>query len=145
MTRLGTRRTLVVAGEDGLGDVTLAGRTYVTEVSDGSTREFTWQAEDFGISRQPLAGVEIDSPAASAAMIRAVLSGEPGAARDIVVLNAAAGLLAAERASEPTTAARIAINAIWRGRSPSGTTCRTVAYAGLSAFSQTESGWFLLS
>jgi anthranilate phosphoribosyltransferase len=115
MTRLGTRRTLVVAGEDGLGDVTLAGRTYVTEVSDGSTREFTWQAEDFGISRQPLAGVEIDSPAASAAMIRAVLSGEPGAARDIVVLNAAAGLLAAERASEPTTAARIAINAIDSG------------------------------
>ena len=60
MARLGTRRTLVVSGEDGLGDVTLAGTTYVTEVTtqqsrrlengrDDGQRDFTWQPEDFGI------------------------------------------------------------------------------------------------
>ena len=62
MARLGTRRTLVVSGEDGLGDVTLTGTTYVTEVTtqrsrplddgrDDGQRDFTWQPEDFGIAR----------------------------------------------------------------------------------------------
>src|SRR3990172_1193640 len=74
MARLGTRRTLVVCGEDGLGDVTLAGTTSVTEVSDGSLREFTWRPEDFGIAPQPLAGLAVDSPAASAAIIRSILA-----------------------------------------------------------------------
>jgi anthranilate phosphoribosyltransferase len=115
IARLGTRRTLVVSGEDGLGDVTLAGTTYVTEVSDGSTRDFTWRPEDFGIAPQPLAGLAIDSPAASAAVIRKILAGEPGPARDIVVLNAAAGLIAAEASTQPKSAAAKAAAAIDSG------------------------------
>jgi anthranilate phosphoribosyltransferase len=115
MTRLGTRRTLVVSGEDGLGDVTLAGTTYVTEVSDGSTREFSWRPEDFGIAPQPLDGLAIDSPASSASLIRRLLSGEPGPARDIVILNAAAGLLVAEKATEPQAAASRAVESIESG------------------------------
>ncbi len=121
--RLGTKRTFIVAGDDGLGDVTLAGATHVTEVSSESSpafgsglhanfRQFTWHPEDFGINRQPLVGLAIDSPAASAAVIRKVLNGETGPARDIVVLNAAAGLLAAGRAPEPKSAAVLAANAI---------------------------------
>ncbi len=112
MARLGTSRTLVVSGEDGLGDVTLAGTTQVTEVSNDGTREFTWQPEDFGIRRQQLAGLAVDTPADSAAMIRRILAGEPGPARDIVVLNAAAGLVAAKWTADPKAATSLAMAAI---------------------------------
>jgi anthranilate phosphoribosyltransferase len=125
---LGTKRTFVVAGEDGLGDVTLAGTTFITEVGSlpfplrggaggGATpatalHQFTWQPEDFGIACQLLDGLTIDSPGESAALIRKVLSGQRGAARDIVVLNAAAGILVADRAANPQAAAALAADAI---------------------------------
>src|SRR6478735_8639882 len=72
LQRLGTKRSLVVSGEDGLGDVTLAGTTNVTEISDGRLHEFTWQPEDFGIARRSLDGLSIDTPAESAALIRRI-------------------------------------------------------------------------
>jgi anthranilate phosphoribosyltransferase len=115
MAKLGTRRTLVVSGEDGLGDVTLAGRTHVTEVTPSGTREFTWQPEEFGLQRAQLGALVVEGPAESAAMIRAILRGEPGPARDIVVLNAAAGLWIAGKGSTPRAAAALASEAIDTG------------------------------
>jgi anthranilate phosphoribosyltransferase len=130
MTQLGTKRTLVVSGEDGLGDVTLAGTTYVTEVSSASRerpreawsprpecalKEFTWQPEDFELERRPLDSIAVDGPPASATIIRGVLRGERGPARDIVVLNAAAGLIASGRAADPKSAAQLAAEAIDSG------------------------------
>lgn len=122
MSRLGTVRTLVVSGEDGLGDVTLAGATQVTEVRSSplplgegrvedspmrgeGTREFTWMPEDFGIERKALDSVSVDSPAASAAIVRQVLDGVPGPARDLVLLNAAAALIAFGKTDDPRLAA----------------------------------------
>src|SRR3954471_4129512 len=64
LQRLGTKRSFVVSGDDGLGDVTLGGITYVTEVTDGRMREFMWEPEDFGIERRSMDGVMIDTPAA---------------------------------------------------------------------------------
>jgi anthranilate phosphoribosyltransferase len=129
IARLGTRQTLVVSGEDGLGDVTLAGKTYVTQVAtDGTmdcpledaasselTLEFTWRPEDFGLKTQPLDGLTVSTPAASADAIRRILSGQRGTARDLVILNAAAGLVAAQHESDPTTAAVRAAEAIESG------------------------------
>jgi anthranilate phosphoribosyltransferase len=115
LARLGTRCTFVVSGADGLGDVTLATETHVTEICDGKLRDFTWQPEAFGIQRARLESLAVDGPAASAAMIRRVLAGERGPARDIVVLNAAAGLMAAGRSSEPRAAAAAAEQAIDSG------------------------------
>jgi anthranilate phosphoribosyltransferase len=115
LVRLGTKRSVVVSGEDGLGDVTLAGTTYVTEVADRGMREFTWQPEDFGIARQSLDGLMIESPAESAVLIRKLLAGERGSTRDIVVLNAAAGLLVAGREAKPQAAAERAGEAIDSG------------------------------
>jgi anthranilate phosphoribosyltransferase len=112
---LGTKRSFIVSGADGLGDVTLAGITNVSEVSDGHLREFTWRPEDFGIARQALDGLMIETPAASAVVIRKVLAGNPGAARDIVILNAAAGLIAAGFAKEAKPAAALAAEAIDSG------------------------------
>ena len=89
MARLGTRRALVVSGEDGLGDVTLTGTTYVTEVTtqpsrplengrDDCQRDFTWQPEDFGIARASVDSLTVDGPTQSAAIIRNILAGAPG-------------------------------------------------------------------
>jgi anthranilate phosphoribosyltransferase len=137
MARLGTRRTYVVSGEDGVGDVTLSTTTNVTEVStrpfppegcgerdsltrsESVLREFTWQPEHFGIPRQALAGLTVDDPVASAALIRKILAGERGPARDIVILNAAAGLLVAGNVADPKSAAERAAVAIDSGAAQS--------------------------
>src|SRR3972149_3358357 len=115
MARLGTEPTLVVSGEDGLCDVTLAGVTQVTEVTANATRDFTWTPEDFGLARQPLDNLAVDSPAASATIVRQVLDGIHGPARDLVILNAAAGLIAFGKTNDPALAAAEAAEAIDSG------------------------------
>lgn len=111
---LGTKHSLVVTGEDGLDEVTLATATDVIEVG-GVPREFRWQPEDFGIERGPLDALKVDGPAQSAAVIDAILRGEAGPARNIVVLNAAAGLLTAGDFESPSDAAQRACEAIDSG------------------------------
>ena len=109
---LGTERALVVSGRDGLGEVTLADVTDVTQIEGDRLTEFTWSPEDFGLERNSLDAICIAGPDESAAIVRGVLAGEPGPARDIVVLNAAAGLLAAGRSAAPQEAAQLAAEAI---------------------------------
>jgi anthranilate phosphoribosyltransferase len=109
---LGIERALVVCGDDGLDEVTLNGTTRVTEVHRDRLREFTWQPEDFGIESCDLTELLVTGPEESAAMIRGVLSSQHGPARDIVLLNAAAALLTAGKATEPRAAARLAAEAI---------------------------------
>ena len=112
---LGTERALVVSGEDGLGEVTLGGTTHVTQVDRGGQTEKEWAPEDFGIRRGPVDPLRVDGPETSAGVVRAVLAGQPGPARDIVLLNAAAGLLAAGSCDDPIAAAQQAAEAIDRG------------------------------
>lgn len=120
INRLGTKRTLVVHGDDGIdglgvGDVTITGTTQVTEVTPEGLREFTWAPDDFGVANAKLADLTIDTPTQSAAIVRSILAGEKGAPRDMVVVNAAAALIAGERSSEPLEAARLATEAIDSG------------------------------
>lgn len=97
---LGTRHSLVVCGDDGLDEVTLAGPTQVSEVG-GACREFVWRPEDFGIPPSGLEGVVVSDPRQSAAMIQDVLGGVQGSPRDLVLINAAAALYTAGRARGP--------------------------------------------
>ncbi|MEI6240745.1 MAG: anthranilate phosphoribosyltransferase [Planctomycetia bacterium] len=122
---LGAARVLVVsgtiAGEDAkaFDEVSLFGPTDVIDVSATGTSRFRWLPEDFGIATRPaadLTALAVAGPGESAAMIRAVLTGERGPARDIVVLNAAAVLYAAGIAVDPTAAAQRAAEAIDSGR-----------------------------
>ena len=112
---LGTERAVVVRGEDGLDEVTLAGPTQVIEVRGDTLREFSWTPADFGLSPQPLSGLQVGSPAESAAVIRLILAGEHGPARDIVVLNAAAALWTAGHSATLPQAANAAAAAIDSG------------------------------
>jgi len=112
---LGTERALVVSGGNGLGEVSLAGPTEVTRIDGDGEREFTWQPADFGLQESSLEAIQVTNPAESAAIVRTVLAGEPGPARDIVLLNAAAGLLAAGACASPEEGAARAAEAINRG------------------------------
>jgi len=115
MLVLGTTRSLVVTGEDGLGDLSVGGRTHVTEVSDGQLRQFTWVPADFGLELSDLAAIRVEGPQQSAAIIRDVLGGSAGPARDIVILNAAAALYTTGQSQEPRQCAERAAAAIDSG------------------------------
>lgn len=115
MHRLGTRRTLVVHGADGMGDVTCSTTTRVLSVTPEGIEEFEWSPADFGLTTSPLDALQIETPEESAALVSRLLAGELGAPRDVVVLNAAAGLLAAGKVDDPKTAATEAAEAIDSG------------------------------
>ena len=115
MQLLGSKRTLVVSGEDRMGDVTISGSTSVTEVTPDGMREFHWTPEDFGVERSGTSGLEVEGPSHSAMVIQKILKGTPGAPRDIVVLNAAAALIAGGRTDSPREGAGMASEAIDSG------------------------------
>jgi anthranilate phosphoribosyltransferase len=96
LARLGTRHALLVCGRDGLDEVSLSGPTLVREVSGGEVTMCEWTPEDFGLAPCRLDELRVEGPEESAEVIRAVLGGEEGAARRMVLANAAAALLAAE-------------------------------------------------
>ena len=113
---LGTERAWVVHGEDGLDEVTISGRTFVAEAADGRVRLFEISPKDFGVSAEPLDGLQCLDAQTSADMIRAVLSGDRrDGARSLVVLNAAAALIVGGCAGDLSSAARLAESTIDSG------------------------------
>jgi anthranilate phosphoribosyltransferase len=95
---LGLRRALVVHGSDGLDEITISGPTYVSEVRNREVTSYEVTPEQFGLEPAPLETIAGGDAQENAAMIRAVLQGEKSPKRDVVLLNAAAGLVAAARA-----------------------------------------------
>jgi anthranilate phosphoribosyltransferase len=95
LSRIGSGRCLVVHGDDGLDEVSLSGTTQVYDVNEGSVRHYTITPEDAGLERAPLAVLKTGTAAENADTMRRVLGGETGPVTDVVLLNAAAGLLAA--------------------------------------------------
>lgn len=115
LAALQTRRAVVVCGDDRLDEVTIAGPTHVTVAESGELRELTWTPSDFGLNTSPLDRLIVAGPEESAAVIRGVLAGKPGAARDIVVANAAAALWVARPSESLCQCAQAAAAAIDRG------------------------------
>lgn len=93
--RLGSKHVLVVSGLDGLDEMTTTDETTVAEYKDGKVKVFHVEPEEYGLERADPSDLKGDGPAENAAITRAVLAGEAGPHRDIVVLNAAGGLVAA--------------------------------------------------
>ncbi|HYH62351.1 MAG TPA: anthranilate phosphoribosyltransferase [Solirubrobacterales bacterium] len=91
---LGCERALVVSADDGLDEISVAGRTRIVEVRDGSTHEWFVSPADVGLAETPLEEIAGGSPEDNARVVEAVLDGEEGPARDVVVLNAGAAILA---------------------------------------------------
>jgi anthranilate phosphoribosyltransferase len=92
---LGSERAWVVHGADGLDEISLAGHTKVSECRDGAVRTFYVHPSDFGLSKAPAAAIAGGDASDNASRVRAVLSGEHGPMRDIVLLNAGAALFLA--------------------------------------------------
>ncbi len=116
LKELGTRRSVIVCGEDQLDEVTLGGTTFCTLAESRGCEEFCWQPADFGLSTSTdRASLSVQSPAESAAIIRRALQNEAGPPREIVILNAAAALWTAEYATELTACAAAAEQAIVSG------------------------------
>lgn len=97
---LGAVRALVVHGEDGLDEITVTGRTHAAHLRGGRVEPLVIDPEVLGLPRARAADLAGGSPEENAAIVRAVLAGEPGPRRDVVLLNAAAALWVADAAAD---------------------------------------------
>jgi len=118
LARLGTKRSWIVHGGQGLDELSLCGSSVVAEVENGSFREFEVSPADFGIAESTMDGLRCDSPLASCAVIRGIFQNEPSvsSAHSIVSMNAAAALFVSGNADNLSTAARMATQSILEGR-----------------------------
>lgn len=116
LRRLGVERALVVHGADGLDELSTTGENQVVDVQGESIRTYTLDPQELGLARAGLADLQETRTLDEAAdVIRRILSAEPGPARDLVVLNAAAALVAADAAEGFDEAVSLASEAIDRG------------------------------
>jgi anthranilate phosphoribosyltransferase len=113
---LGSERAWVVHGADGLDEISTTGYTKVSECRGGAVNTFYVHPADFGLPKASPAQLRGGDAPANAAIARRVLDGEQGAARDIVLLNAAASLLIAERVGSIEEGIAQAAAAIDEGR-----------------------------
>lgn len=95
LQRLGAEHALVVYGRDGMDEVSLGAATLVGELKNGQITEYEIHPEDFGLSMASNRALKVETPEQSREMLIGVLKGEPGAAQDIVCLNAGVALYAA--------------------------------------------------
>ncbi len=95
MQRLGAERVLVVHGKDGLDEISLGAATLVGELKDGQIHEYEVHPEDFGLQMLSLRNLRVSGAAESKTMLLGALENQPGAAREIVCLNAGAALYVA--------------------------------------------------
>jgi anthranilate phosphoribosyltransferase len=95
LMRLGSERAWVVHGADGIDEISTTGYTKVSECRDGAVKTFYLHPADFGMPKAPPGALQGGSATENARIITAVLDGQPGAARDVVVLNAGAALFVA--------------------------------------------------
>jgi anthranilate phosphoribosyltransferase len=93
---------LVFRGDDGLDELSTTGHSHIWEVSRGLVTEHDIDPRDLGIPRAKMEDLLGKDAAYNASVVRAVLAGQEGPVRDIVLLNAAAGLVAYELASDPS-------------------------------------------
>ncbi len=105
---LGLQRGFVVSGSDGLGEVTVTGPSTVFSIANGQAEKLTLTPADFGLPVSPLEALGGGDRETNRAIIEAVLGGETGARRDIVVMNAALALIAAGKAAGWHDGARLA-------------------------------------
>jgi anthranilate phosphoribosyltransferase len=100
LKNLGIEKGLVVHGEDTLDEISITGKTLVTEFREGQVKTYFIKPEDFGLKRRSLVEIEGGDKKKNAEIILEILSGTRGAKRDITVLNAAAAFMIAGRAKD---------------------------------------------
>ena len=115
LSMLGLHRALVVHGLDGLDEITITGTTRIAEAREGSVRSYEVEPEEFGLTRAALQEISGGDATENVAIIRAILTGEKSPRRDVVLLNAAAALVAANKADRIGEAIPLAVRSIDTG------------------------------
>ena len=92
LQQLGSEHVLVVHGADGMDEISFTGDTFVAELKNGEVTEYLMNPAQWGLALHDVKDIQIQNSEESKAMILAVLNGKPGAARDIVLLNAGAAI-----------------------------------------------------
>lgn len=115
MVRLGMRHAMVVRGADGVDELTLHGPSEVAEVRGHGVRLYQLDVTSMGVSPAPLSTIACGDAGESARILEAVLDGERGARRDVVLLNAAAALIVAGLARDFPGGIALAAKAIDSG------------------------------
>ncbi|MDD4953626.1 MAG: anthranilate phosphoribosyltransferase [Candidatus Omnitrophica bacterium] len=112
---LGTKHALVVHGQDGLDEITTTSKTYIAEVKAGKVSVYQIAPEDFGIPRSRPQDLSGGDAGACAGIFLDILKGKAGPKRDIVVLNAAAAIYAADKAGSIKEGIKLAARCIDSG------------------------------
>ena len=115
LDRLGSEKALIVHGSDGMDELTIAGGSTVWLLEGGEVSTYEVTPEEFGLRSAGAESIRVTSPEDSAEIVRGVLSGETGPARDVVLLNAAAALVAADRVTDIASGVALAADAIDSG------------------------------
>ena len=116
LRELGSERVWVVHGSDGADELTTTGVSRIAALEDGEIREFELRPEEAGLQPVALEALKGGAPEENAAALKAMLQGEPGAFRDIVLYNAAAGLMIAGEEKTLTDGVARAAEAIDAGK-----------------------------
>ena len=113
---LGVERAWVVHGADGLDELSTTGYTKVSECRDGTVRTFYVHPTEYGLAKSSVQDLKGGDAAQNAARVREVLDGLPGPARNVVLLNAGAGLFIAGQTESVRSGIALAADAIDSGR-----------------------------
>ena len=113
---LGCQRALVVHGQDGLDEITITGKTFVSELKKGSIKNYDVTPEEFGLPRAKPDSLKGGTTKDNAELLRSILSGKKGPQRDIVLMNAAAALLAGDKVTTLGQGITLAEQAIDNGK-----------------------------
>jgi len=115
LAELGTRRAFVVHGQDGLDEITTTTATDVYEVTAAGVQKHLWKPSEFGVQTAELTSLKGGDSDCNSQMIMDILRGGASACRDIVLVNAAAGLLASGLAPDRGRGMELAKQAIDSG------------------------------
>jgi anthranilate phosphoribosyltransferase len=116
LRQLGSERVFVVHGQDGLDEITTTMATQVTELRDGEIRTYTVTPDDLGLSRADRRALLGGDEQENVRITLDVLNGRPGPQRDIVLANAAAGIVAGGGAATLREGIAVAVESIDSGR-----------------------------
>jgi anthranilate phosphoribosyltransferase len=116
LKQLGSHHVMVVHSEDGMDEISISAPTRVAELKDGVVKTYTITPQDFGLPFASIDNIKVDGVEQSLAMIQSVLDKNPGAARDIVCLNAGAAIYVAGLADSHQQGVKIAAEVIDAGK-----------------------------
>lgn len=108
LKKLGSKHVLIVHAEDGMDEISIGADTLVAELNHGEITEYRIKPEDFALQRTDISQLTVNDATQSLDIIKGIFAGQPGPARDIVVMNAGAAIYTADLAQTLTQGIAIA-------------------------------------